>query len=496
MNAAAMLRGAPLAAPHRYQMTLPAWTAFAEALLHGPALDFLGLWAEPGLVNAAFRDGPELRVASLAVPDGRYPALSPARPAAAWFERAAADLHGLVAEGAADHRAWLDHGRWPLAHPLGAAPHRQGGEPPQPEWAPPPGEDVHQYPLGPVLPGAGPAHLRLHLRGERVLKLEARLGYGHQGVEAALVGQGPRAGARMVARISAEAAVAHGWAFAQAVEAATGTVPPPRAILLRAVMAELERLRCHLSDWGGTAGAVGLDQPRARCAVLGEGLLRAQEAAFGQRWLLDAVVPGGVALDLAPEGTAALQAALDPVERALPALQALQDRHVGLQDRLGGAVPLGGAQAMVLATGGIAGRAAGRDVDLRRDLPYQPYPGFAFAIPNAQSGDAEARMRLRLREMPESLGLIRAALARLEPGPLLAPVPAMPGEGIAMVEGPRGDVLHWVALDEAGLIRAAFPRDAAWGHVPVLEAGMAGRPFGEWPVALASINPSLEGADL
>ena len=67
---------------------------------------------------------------------------------------------------------------------------------------------------------------------------------------------------------------------------------------------------------------------------------------------------------------------------------------------------------------------------------------------------------------------------------------------IAMVEGPRGDVLHWVALDEAGLIRAAFPRDAAWGHVPVLEAGMAGRPFGEWPVALASINPSLEGADL
>lgn len=496
MTAAALIRAAPLAGPQRHQLEPEAWAALAAALAQDHSLDLLALWGTPGAVHAAFRDGAELLLASLPVPDGRYPALSPARPAAAWPERAVADLFGLVAEGAADHRPWLDHGRWLVAVPMTERPPRIGGEPPQPVWHPPQGEDLHQYPLGPLLPGFGPAHLRLHLRGERVQALEALLGYGHLGLTAAMLGKSPRAAARLVGRISAEATVAHGWAFARAAEAATGIAPPPRAELLRAIMAELERLACHLADWGQTVGLAGLGAPRARCLTLREGLLRAREVAFGSRYLLDAVLPGGVATDLAPEGPAALAEALAAVERALPALQSLQDRHVGLQDRLAGAAPLSGARAMLLATGGIAGRAAGRDIDLRRDMPYGPYPDFAFSMPTATAGDAEARLRLRLREMPECLGLIRAALARLEPGPLTTPLPVGPGEGAAMVEGPRGEVFHWLALDEQGLIGAAFARDAAWGHLPVLQSAMAGRPFGEWPLALASLNPSLEGADL
>ena len=496
MTAAGLIRAAPLAGPQRHQLDPADWATLADALRHDHALDFLGLWGSPGAVHAAFREGAALLLTSVPAPDGHYAALSPARPAASWHERAVADLFGLVAEGGTDHRPWLDHGRWLLATPMDERPRRAGGEPPQPEWRPPPGEDLHQYPLGPVLPGFGPAHLRLHLRGERVQTLEALLGYGHVGLLGAMLGRSPRAAARLVGRISADAAVAHGWAFARAAEAATGAEPPPRAVLLRAVMAELERLACHLSDWGHTVGMAGLAVARSRCVILREGLLRAQEVAFGSRLLLDAVVPGGVATDLSPDGEAALVHAMAAVEQALPMLQSLQDRHVGLQDRLAGAAPLAGARAMALATGGIAGRAAGRDIDLRRDMPYGPYPRFAFAMPTATTGDAEARLRLRLREMPESLGLIRAALARLEPGALLAPLPVGAGEGAAMVEGPRGDVLHWLALDDQGLIGAAFPRDAAWGHLPVLESVMAGRPFGEWPVALASLNPCLEGADL
>ncbi|MCG7359964.1 NADH-quinone oxidoreductase subunit C [Roseomonas sp. ACRSG] len=497
MSAASrLIRAAPMVAPGRHRLDAAAWAALPAALAGDPALEFWGLWAEPGVVHAAFRDGILPLLASLDVPEGRYPALSPARPAAAWFERMVADLWGLAAEGGGDARPWLDHGRWPATAPLSGHPGHQAGEPPQPTFLPVEGQGLHQYPMGPVLPGAGPGHWRAHVRGEAVHRLEARLGYGHRGLLGLMQGKSPRAAARLVARLSAEAAVAHGWAFARAAEAAAGIEAPPRAALLRLVLAEWERLACHLSDWGAAMGAIGLEWAQTRCAMLRETLLRSHEAAFGQRLPLDLVLPGGLAADLTPEGSEALLAALAVLEEDLPTLQAVQDEHAGAQDRLRGIGAASPARVAALAAGGVAGRAGGRNFDARRDMPYQPYPGFSLSIPISIGGDAEARLRLRLRELPESLGLIRAALARLEPGPVLVPLPVAPGEGLGVVEAPRGEVLHWLALDEAGLIRAAFARDPGWMHVPLLEAAAPGTTLGDLPLVRASLNPSTSGMDL
>jgi Ni,Fe-hydrogenase III large subunit len=491
-----LIRAMPEAAPGRHWLDAAAWARLPAALASDPALEFWGLWAEPGIVHAAFRDGTLPLLASLEVPEGRYPALSPARPAAAWFERMVADLWGLLAEGGTDARPWLDHGRWPGTAPLSGQPGQHVGEPPQPAFLPVEGQGLHQYPMGPILPGAGPGHWRAHVRGEAVHRLEARLGYGHRGLLGLMQGRSPRAAARLVARLSAESAVAHGWAFAQAAEAAAGIEAPPRAALLRLALAEWERLACHLSDWGAAMGTIGLEWAQARCATLRETLLRAHAAAFGQRMPLDLVLPGGLASDLTPEGSEALLAALAVLEEDLPTLQAVQDEHAGAQDRLRGIGTTPSARMAALAAGGVAGRAGGRYFDARRDMPYQPYPGFSLSIPTATSGDAEARLRLRLRELPESLGLIRAALARLEPGPVLAPLPAGPGEGVGVVESPRGEVLHWLALDKAGLIRAAFARDPGWMHVPLLEAAVHGTTLGDLPLVRASLNPSTSGMDL
>lgn len=497
MSAASrLIRAAPEAAPGRHWLDAASGAALPAALVADPTLEFWGLWAEPGVVHAAFRDGTLPLLASLPAPDGRYPALSPARPAAAWFERMVADLWGLAAQGGTDPRPWLDHGRWPATAPLSDHPGLMVGEPPQPAFLPVEGQGLHQYPLGPILPGAGLGHWRAHVRGEAVHRLEARLGYGHRGVLGLMRGKSPRAAARLVARLSAEATVAHSWAFARAAEAATGTEAPPRAMLLRLVLAEWERLACHLSDWGAAMGAIGLDWAQARCATLREALLRAHELAFGRRLPLDLVLPGGLAIDLAPEGAEALLAALATLEEDLPTLQAVQDEHAGAQDRLRGIGTVPPARVTALAAGGVAGRASGRSFDARRDMPYAPYPGFSLAIPTASTGDAESRLRLRLRELPESLGLIRAALARLEPGPVLVPLPVGAGEGVGVVESPRGEALHWLALDEAGLIRACFARDPGWMHVPMLEAAVSGITLGDLPLVRASLNPSTSGMDL
>jgi Ni,Fe-hydrogenase III large subunit len=101
-----------------------------------------------------------------------------------------------------------------------------------------------------------------------------------------------------------------------------------------------------------------------------------------------------------------------------------------------------------------------------------------------------------LQEIVESLGLIRAALARLEPGPTLVPLPVRAGEGTGLVESHRGEALHWLALDEAGLIRACFARDASWPLWPLLEAAMEGQPVADLPLCRASLNPSSHGVDL
>ncbi|PHK95988.1 hydrogenase expression protein HypE [Pseudoroseomonas rhizosphaerae] len=475
------------------------WTALPAALRQEPELEFLGLWGEAERVHAAFRHaggGPPL-LATADAAGGRYAALSPARPAAGLFERMAADLWGLRAEGAADSRPWLDHGFWPRHAPLGRNPKPPLGELPQPAFLPAGGEGVHQIPLGPVHGGVTePGHFRFHVRGETILRLEARLGYAHKGILGLMRGKSPKLAARLAARISGDSTVAHAWAFAAAAEAATGVAPPPRAILLRGVMAELERIANHLNDAGFLCDAAGFAWPHARCGALREVVLRAADSAFGHRLMMDRVVPGGVSIDIAPSGPDAILAALAAVVAELPPLRRAIDGHAGLQDRLAGSGALAPALAAGFAAGGFVGRASGRDFDARRDLPYAPYDRLGFTVPLRQAGDVAARLQVRLDEMAESLAMVAALLARLEPGETLLPLPARPGEGLGLVEGFRGEVMCWMALDEQGLIRAVFPRDPSWLHWPLLEAAVQGGAMADFPLCERSFNASCSGVDL
>ena len=213
------------------------------------------------------------------------------------------DLWGHTAEGGRDDRTWLDHGRWPLAHPLSPRPGLPGGAVEPPEFASLDEPGVMQVPLGPIHGTIGePAHLRLTTRGDTVLRAEARLGYAHKGTLALMRGKSPRTAARFVARLAAEATVAHSIAFARATEAALDVEAPPRAAALRAVMAEQERIAGHLDDLGQMADAAGLAPLHAAAGREREVLLRAADRAFGHRLMMDVVVPGGVAADIAPDG--------------------------------------------------------------------------------------------------------------------------------------------------------------------------------------------------
>ena len=163
------------------------------------------------------------------------------------------------------------------------------------------GDGVHEIPVGPVHAGIiEPGHFRFSVVGEKVLRLETRLGYAHKGIERRFTELGLFEGHRLAARVSGDSAVAFSWAYCQALEGLGDCTIPPRAAWLRALMLELERIANHLGDLGALGNDAGFAFGLAQFSRLKEHWLRAMDALFGQRYLMDAIVPGGTAADVTP----------------------------------------------------------------------------------------------------------------------------------------------------------------------------------------------------
>ena len=480
----------------RYRLDRAQWQGLADRLASAD-WTLLGLWAESAEVHAALMDeaAREFAVASLACRDRRFPSLSAARPSAQRLERAAQDLFGLTAEGLADTRPWLDHGQWrrrPFAD--GAAVTRPASAY---DFLPVIGESLHQIPVGPVHAGIiEPGHFRFHCNGETVVRLEERLGYVHKGTETLMAGKPPAEAAQLAARRSGDATVAHSLAFARAVEAALGIEAPPRAVWLRALLAELERIANHIGDIGAICNDASFIFMQAHCTALRERVLRAAAQCFRHRLMMDRVVPGGVACDLDEAGSSRLRELVAGIARHWPELFRIYDNKPSLLDRT---VTTGTVRPELVrrfGAGGHVGRASGRGIDARRLPGYPPYDGLEFEVPVLTDGDVHSRVLVRFREVTASLGLITQILDRLPAGPIAVPLPERAGEGMALVESFRGDVLAWVRLDDAGRVTRAHARDPSWFQWPLLEAAIEGNIVADFPLCNKSFNCSYSGHDL
>ncbi|MFN4087566.1 MAG: nickel-dependent hydrogenase large subunit [Alphaproteobacteria bacterium] len=475
------------------------------AFLGSGDTELLGLWGDAGAVHTALRDPASgaLAVATMPCPTGRFPSIAAVRPGALRLERAVRDMFGHEPIGAVDSRPWLDHGLWPVTAPLAADPPAPV-EPaaPQPAAVPYPflpveGDGLHQIPVGPVHAGIiEPGHFRFHASGETVVRLEQRLGYVHRGVESLLAGADLDRATRLVARVSGDSTVAYAYAFARAVEAATGTEPPRRAVWLRALMAELERLANHLGDIGAICNDAAFALMHAHTGILRERLLQAADAAFGHRLMMDRVVPGGTAVDLHADGIQAVRDAVAEVRKRFPALIRLYDRTASLQDRTVTTGFVRPDYATAYAAGGYVGRASGRAFDVRRDATYAPYDALAFEVPVRNDGDVNARVWIRIREVEQSLGLVDQILSALPGGPHRADIGPSSGEGVGLVEGFRGDVLVWLRIGGDHRIERCHPRDPSWFQWPLLEAAIADNIVADFPLCNKSFNCSYAGHDL
>jgi len=484
----------------RAQVDARAWHE-AITLLRQSRLALVALWGEQEQVHAALLDeaGAAAGILSLRCQHGRYPAMGHLHAPAIRLERTLRDLSGLEPDGLADPRPWLDHGRWPVRAPLRGR-HSLADEPPASryEFLPTRGESLHEIPVGPVHAGIiEPGHFRFTANGETVVRLEERLGYVHKGVEALMAGRSADRAAVLAGRVSGDSTVAYALAFARAAEAARRIEVPPRAHWLRALLAELERVANHLGDIGAICNDAAFPMLQAQCALLRERVLRAADSCFGHRLMMDAVVPGGVAIDLTGGAAATLLALLAQIRASFPELVELYDNTASLQDRTVGTGVLSAQLAREFAAGGYVGRASGRGFDARRFPGYPPYDRLLFEVPVLQEGDVDARLRIRVREIEQSLALIEQVVHGLPSGPTRAEGGRhAAGEGAALVEGFRGDVFAWVRFGPGGTIERCHLRDPSCFQWPLLEAAIQGNIVADFPLCNKSFNCSYSGHDL
>lgn len=430
-----------------------------------------------------------------------YPDVSSVFPAATRMQRAVRDLLGLRAGD--DERGWLRHGAWSAdSYPLRKDVHPNAQLPEgdaRYAFVPVEGEGVHEIAVGPVHAGTiEPGHFRFSVVGERVLRLEERLGYTHKGIEKRFESMSLEEGARLAGRVSGDSTVAFAWAYAMALESAAGMPTPERAVWLRALLLERERIANHLGDLGHIGNDGGLAFGLAQFSRLKEDLLRTNRRLFGHRYLMDRVVPGGVAIDVDGSGKDLILEEADRLAEELVALRAIYYDHPGLQDRCINCGRLSPQLAARLGVVGLAARASGHALDARVFPGLAPYDVLQPKLCAHRNGDVASRVVVRFDELFESLDLQRRILGRLPAGGCRAAL-ALPAEGaygIGWVEGWRGEVFVVLEAGPGGRVRRCHPHDPSWQNWPAIEHAVLGNIVPDFPLINKSFNLSYSGVDL
>lgn len=485
-----------------------AWTALARDMAAAGAR-LLALWGQDrgaagSRVFACWLGDGRLTLAQLDLAPGatHYPPLHELFPAADRMQRGLRDLLGLQAVGM-DPRPWLRHTAWPADwHPLRSdcAPPAVVGIP-EPERYPfvaVDGEGVHEVPVGPVHAGViEPGQFRFAVVGEKVLRLEERLGFAHKGIERRFEQLGLRAGVRLAARLSGDSAAANSWAYCMALEALAGVEPPARALHLRALLLERERLANHLGDLGAIGNDGGFGFALAQFSRLKEDLLRLNARVLGARYPMDAVQPGGVAVDVDAAAAALLRAQCGALRDEVARLKAIIDQHEGLQDRFKTTGRLRPEVARRLGVIGLAGRASGQALDLRTLPGAAPYAQLDVCPAVEQGGDVAARVAVRFAEVFESLRLCIDLLDDLPGGPVAVALPGRiaPGLALGVVEGWRGPVLIALEAGEGDSIVRCHAHDPSWQNWPAIEWAVIGDIVPDFPLINKSFNLSYSGQD-
>lgn len=419
-------------------------------------------------------------------------------PLLSWYEREMTDLCGISFRGQPEpHPLVLHEGAHPSMPPLDPRyPKNLPMEYSEEPWQLPliEGSDVQVLPFGPVRADVlESAQIVFYYVGEAILHCHPRLFFKHRGMEKRFEGLDPIFGVLIAERISGVDSLAHALAFCQAVETASQCEVPERALYLRTILAELERLYNHLHYLGHLCHTTTLKVGEAEGKLLEERCKKLNGIFTGSRFLRGLLKPGGLRRDLDLDDLAIELRALEPEIAGYMAALETTNSHL---DRL---ITTGHLPEKIAFDQGATGpikRASGIERDLRQDHPYAAYDKFQMTIPVRRDGDAHARVQVRMEEIRNSISLILRALASMPGGPVSSEI-ALPagGEGLGWCEGSRGSIYYCVHFDEVGRLARVKVKSASFSNWRVFPFTVHDTNMMDYAINEASFGLTMAGCD-
>ncbi|MDD5246731.1 MAG: NADH-quinone oxidoreductase subunit C [Candidatus Omnitrophica bacterium] len=419
---------------------------------------------------------------------------------ASLFEREIREMFGIEPKGNPDLRRLNLHDEvWPQGnYPLrGDFQKLQAHDLKEYKFAKVEGEGIFEVPVGPVHAGIiGPGHFRFSAAGEPIINLELRLGFTHRGIEKLFEGKSCLDVVGFSERVSGDAAFSHSLAFVRAAEKIFGVSLPAQADYLRGIFLELERMYNHVNDIGGIALDVGFSFPAAYASIIKEAILGINEKFTGSRYLKGVNAVGGVLADIDETRKKLLLDSVRMIRHDFSQLVKMLNSSVSFMDRVDGTGILKKKTAEDLGVVGLAGRASGIPMDLRKYFPGV-YREAKFRMATEEAGDVLARLKVRIFEFEESCRLIEEFAGRFSRNGRNRVMP-QPRQGSALgyAEGWRGPVCYWLQTDPAGLIRRCKIVDPSFHNWQGLGYAVIGNIIPDFPLCNKSFDLSYSGNDL
>ncbi|MBL7076546.1 MAG: nickel-dependent hydrogenase large subunit [Kiritimatiellae bacterium] len=337
-----------------------------------------------------------------------------------------------------------------------------------------------------------PEFFKLYVEGETVVGLDIELGYNHRGIEKLSESKTYEQTVFLVERICGICSTSHPIACVQAVEDAGGVEVPERALYIRSLIGELERVHSHML-WLGLAGHfLGFNTVWMWVWRYREELLNIMELVTGNRNHYAMMKPGGVRRDIKDEDIPTIRKTLDGLHGPLELFRdAVSDDPI-IHARLKGVGVLTPEQIVDYGALGPTARASGVDIDVRRDHPHAAYGLVDWNVVTATHGDVFDKAVVRIGEMFESMKIIEQCLAKLKssPGPVDSnPKEIPPGEGIGHYEAPRGEVFHYIRSDGSNRPARHKVRAPSFMNVLTDREAVLGATVADATIILAAVDP-------
>ena len=344
-------------------------------------------------------------------------------------------------------------------------------------------------PQHPVLPE--PVHLDLVVEDEKVVEARPSIGFVHRGLEKLVEKKDYIEFVYVAERICGICSFIHGQTYCQAIETLMRIPVPPRALYLRTVWGELSRIHSHLLWLGLMADGMGFESLFMHSWRVRERVLNVIEATTGARVIFGSCKVGGVRRDVDPEMIQHVLKELDGIELDICEITKvfLGDRSV--KARLCDVGVLSKAAAYDLGCVGPTLRASGIAQDLRT-LGYAAFGDLDFEPITHSAGDSYARCAVRCAELPQSIGLIRQALANIPPGEIAVKVTGNPtGETVTRTEQPRGEVVYYLKANGTKNLQRFRVRTPTFANLPAMLQLLQGCQLADVPILVLTIDPCI-----